>query len=396
MLLPVIDNMKKMFLALTAFLCLTPLMGQQVMEKITYYGHLYLESEVNGKKASFAFDTGSPYTCIDSTYIADSDLQYKNLFRAQVGGSGNNTETVRVIVNELTYTAGGKMFTSKISPIIQLKPVLGDQADGILGIDNMGGKVIAIDYAGEQMGFCDSLVATDGYTLVPIRYENNRIYVPLKVVVGNGKTIEGEGLVDLGSGESVLLTSAVAKQNGLDDLTPQMRYSFAVGGLGGASYGSDFRAQSASVGPFTMSDITMGFSSNTGGALANMEYIAIVGNGFWERFDMIIDLVDKQLFLRPNAKFDEAFKSPVRGFSFTDRSRTLGCWVVNCLYEGSNAEKAGLRQEDHITAVNGRDVKEITFEERRTLFDGMSAVTLTVQRGNASLEIAFSFDEPKI
>ena len=56
MLLPVIDNMKKMFLALTAFLCLTPLMGQQVMEKITYYGHLYLESEVNGKKASFAFD----------------------------------------------------------------------------------------------------------------------------------------------------------------------------------------------------------------------------------------------------------------------------------------------------------------------------------------------------
>ena len=86
----------------------------------------------------------------------------------------------------------------------------------------------------------------------------------------------------------------------------------------------------------------------------------------------------------------------MRGFSFTDRSRTLGCWVVNCLYEGSNAEKAGLRQEDHITAVNGRDVKEITFEERRTLFDRISAVTLTVQRGAVSLEIAFSFDEPKI
>ena len=47
-------------------------------------------------------------------------------------------------------------------------------------------------------------------------------------------------------------------------------------------------------------------------------------------------------------------------------------------------------------SVNGRDVKEITFEERRTLFDGISAVTLTVQRGAVSLEIAFSFDEPKI
>ena len=83
-------------------------------------------------------------------------------------------------------------------------------------------------------------------------------------------------------------------------------------------------------------------------------------------------------------------------FRYTDRSRTLGYWVVNGLYAQSNAEKAGLRKGDHITAVNGRSVKDISFEERRTIFDGLTGVTLTIQRGDTTQEIRFEFDEPKI
>ena len=48
------------------------------------------------------------------------------------------------------------------------------------------------------------------------------------------------------------------------------------------------------------------------------------------------------------------------------------------------------------TALNGRNVKEITLEERKTLFDGMKEVSLTVQRDNGETEIAFPFDEPKL
>ena len=84
------------------------------------------------------------------------------------------------------------------------------------------------------------------------------------------------------------------------------------------------------------------------------------------------------------------------GFSITDRSRTLGCWVVNCLYEGSNAEKAGLKGGDHITLLNGRSVKEMDFKEMWKQFDEMTSVTLMVQRGDESKEISFDFDKPKI
>lgn len=74
---------------------------------------------------------------------------------------------MRVIVDELTYTVDEKEYQSHISPIIQLKPILGDYADGILGIDNMGGKVIAIDYLDEQIGFGNQLGDTAGSRLSP-------------------------------------------------------------------------------------------------------------------------------------------------------------------------------------------------------------------------------------
>lgn len=388
--------MKKILFPLLAFVSFSSLMGQPEMEKVVYLSHLYVKSDINGKKALLAFDTGSPYTCVDSTYVADSNLQYTRIGRASMGGAGNAQEKVRIIIGELTYTFADKKYTSRVSPIIQLKPILGDQADGILGIDNMGDKVIAIDYEREQMGLWDQLGDVSGYTSIPIRYENNRIYVPLSVTVGEGEVIEGEGLIDLGSGGSIEFTSMVAQQYNLKGVTPQLPYSYAVGGIGGESSGCYIRVKSASVGDYTLNDIVISFSNNTGGALSDREYICIVGNDFWERFDMMIDLSGRRLYLRPNARFGEPFESPVRGFSYTDRSRTLGCWVVNCLYEGSNAEKAGLRKGDLITALNGRNVKEITLEERKTLFDGMKKVCLTVWRDNGETEIAFPFDEPKL
>ena len=387
---------KALFTLIAVMLCLGSAIGQHNWMKITYFGHLYLHSKINGHPASLVFDTGSPYTCLDSIFFADSGLKYKEIWEAKMGGTGNAQEKVSVIVDELTYTVDEKEYQSHISPIILLKSILGDYADGILGIDNMGRKVIAINYLDEQMGFWDQLGDTTGFTSIPIRYENNRIYLPLAVTVREGKTIRGEALMDLGSGGSVSLTSDVVQQYMLNEISPLLHYTTLHGGIGGESSSCDFRANNVTIGPFSLDNVTMDFSSNTGGALSRAEYFATIGNDIWERFDMMIDLAGERLYLRQNAKFDEPFKSPVRGFTYTDRSKTLGYWVVNGLYAQSNAEKAGLRKGDQITAVNGRSVKEISFEERRTVFDGLSGVTLTIQRGDTFQDIRFDFDEPKI
>lgn len=389
---------KKTLLSFFTVLCFCQLMGQQRMEKATYYGHLYLESLINGRTARLAFDTGSPYVCMDSIYLADSGFSYKNVMTADMGGSGNNVEKVRIIVDELTYTLVGKEYRSKISPIIHLKPILGDYADGILGMSELGGKIIAINYIDPKLGFWDKLETADtmGYTRIPIRYQETRIFIPMKVVVRDGITIEGEVLMDLGSGHSLSLTSLVAEQYGLKNIAPLMPFSMVHGGIGGEASSCDFRAKSVTIGPFTLNDVVMDFSNNTVGAFASKAYFGVLGNDILERFDIIVDLIGNQLYLKPNADFGKPFESPVLGFSYTDRNQTLGCWVVNGIYKDSNADKAGLQPEDHITAVNGRSVKEIGVPEQRDYFKGMSQVALTVQRGDTLREIVFEIDVPKI
>lgn len=390
--------MKKTILMLVAFLCCEWVTGQQRMDDASYYGHIYLHTMIDGHVANLAFDTGSPYLCLDSTYHADSGYEYNNMILAKMGGTGNNSEEVRAIVNELTYTLAGHTYQTKIAPIVSLKPILGDYADGLLGMSELGGKIIAIDYAGQKIGFWDSLVpsAIEGYTPIPIRCEGTRVFVGMKILVNKGISIEGEALLDLGSGGSVTLTSVVAENYKLKEISPLMHFSMLHGGIGGESTSCDFRADQVTIGPFILDSVTMDFSNNTGGALSSNQFIGIVGNDIWERFDMIIDLDGKQLYLKPNEAYGKPFDAPVLGFSYTDRSKTLGYWVVNGLYIDSNADKAGLQHGDRIILVNQRNVKEISIAEQRNYFENRTTIQLTVQRDGEERVITFTKDKPKI
>ena len=389
--------MKRFLLWAVATLFCLQTFGQGTSD-IKYYSHIYVQSKINGQDANLAFDTGSPYTCLDSIFFANSTYKYKNIGKALISGAGNNKQTVKIIIGELKYTAGEKEYTSKVSPIFQLKPIIGDYADGLMGISELGGKIFFIDYKNEKMAFVDNLGELDikGFTEITIKHENNRILVPITVVPRKDITISGDALLDLGSGGTVSLTSAVAKQCSLEDISPVMSFELAYGGVGGEAYYCDFRAKEVSIGSFSFSDVIMDYSQNTGGALASNNYIATVGNELLERFDLIIDLPGKTLYLRPNQDYGKPFKCPVKGFAYTDRSKTLGCWVVNCIVNDSNAEKAGLKNKDQILTINGRDVKTISLDEQKIFFDEIKSVTLTIRRGDSTRTISFDFDDPKL
>lgn len=108
-------------------------------------------------------------------------------------------------------------------------------------------------------------------------------------------------------------------------------------------------------------------------------HIGLIGNKVWERFYVIIDLKNKRLYLKPNALFNKESNFNALGFTFTDRSKTLGCWVVNGLFNGSEAERAGLKGGDRILEFNGRDVKTISEVEQKALYEKAVEVKLKVE-----------------
>ena len=100
---------------------------------------------------------------------------------------------------------------------------------------------------------------------------------------------------------------------------------------------------------------------------------------------MIIDIKNKKLYLKPNDSLNAEFEFNTLGFTFTDRSKTLGCWVVNRIYDGSDAQKAGLMGGDKIIEINGKDVKNIGIAEQVALYKTKSPLSLKLLRNNTPI-----------
>lgn len=50
---------------------------------------------------------------------------------------------------------------------------------------------------------------------------------------------------------------------------------------------------------------------------------------------------------------------------YLDRTDIAVGWIVSSMYEGGMAQKAGFEIGDEILSINGRSVKEISWEEQR-------------------------------
>ena len=114
-------------------------------------------------------------------------------------------------------------------PIIDLRVILGDKADGIFGLKDLKGKVITIDYKNSELTLSDKL-ATDqaeGFTRIPIETDTNhpgRILFPIEVTVTPGKVISGKALLDIGSGQGLHFTSKAAAKYGLDKIQDKVYF----------------------------------------------------------------------------------------------------------------------------------------------------------------------------
>ena len=145
---------------------------------ITYQdNHIYLPCQVNGKDANLVFDTGAELIYLDSTFIVSSGLTFKQVGQANIGGAGLKVKKTKIIFGEVAVAVGGKTYTPQYVPLINLRPILGADADGLFGLKEIGDKVICIDVQDGKMSFADRVTAdmTDGFTRIPIEYASGRV-----------------------------------------------------------------------------------------------------------------------------------------------------------------------------------------------------------------------------
>jgi hypothetical protein len=231
----------------------------------------------------------------------------------------------------------------------------------------------------------------EGWTKIAMQKRNDRLFIPLKVDVNDSVSISGEFLFDLGSGGSVSLTSVVSQEyNLMNSIDSKVAFFSKYGGVGGESSGYNFFASKVLLGDFTFNNVFMEFSTDASGAFASKKYLGIIGNKILERFNVYIDFINNNLYLKPNNKFDNPFEASRLGFDYTDRTQTLKSWVVTGFHANTPAQKSGLMVDDRIIAVNNVSVEEISYHQQDSLFSNLSEVSLKVKRNNELLSFSFN------
>jgi len=129
-----------------------------------------------------------------------------------------------------------------------------------------------------------------------------------------------------------------------------------------------------------LENVVISASYNTEGALSNRPHVGIVGNEILQHYDLIIDAPNEAMYARRNSDNSTGYQHSSRiQMGYVDRTDICDGWIVSSMYDGGIAQQAGFEIGDVILSINGRPVKDISWEEQiRGL--GLTGETIYVVR----------------
>ena len=345
--------------------------------------HVWLKASINGgPPEDFLFDTGASVTVIDSTFAATHGLATTG--RMQAAGAGASGSASFATLGTLTVSGAGgagvaldavKVAVMSVNPMFA-RFFWGDMA-GVLGYDFISRFVVTIDYDAHTLVLADpKTFAYAGHgTAVPMKLNG---VVPSVELTVDGRD-RGDFRLDVGSSSTVDIHGPFGRTHGIERRLRQTRE------VTGAGFGGQFvsvlgRLRRMAVGPYAWSDPMVSVARATEGAFASEDFAGNIGNRLLERFRVTLDYGHRTLWLEPGRHFRDRD-------AFTRTGLLLG-WSPDriealSVLPNSPAAKAGLREGDHVTAIDGKPVSAWTLQELDALFDAGPdgrKVAITVNR----------------
>ena len=183
----------------------------------------------------------------------------------------------------------------------------------------------------------------------------------------------------------MLVNSPFVKAHRLNELVSNFRLGNS-GGVGGMVRSQTGRVAGVRLGRFTFDRPLVTLSQANAGSAATAAYDGELGGELFRRFKMILDYSRRRIILEPNAHLNDPVETDMSGLEFGGEGDDFKRYVVNEVSEHSPAAEAGVKEEDVLTAVDGRPASSLTLEEVRALLrrEGEERV-LTVRRGDKTL-----------
>lgn len=352
--------------------------------------HVYIQGTLmDTVPVSLIYDTGADMLYLDKDYMDLSSFG-KLPFRtgnARMGGAGNNgIQTIPIIIDTIPLKISNTLYKEGITPIINLREILGRHTDGMIGNNAMFDKPLLVNYSDNYLLSLDSLPKgiIESYTKLPAKFNDNRVDIECELKIDSLQTVRGYFRLDLGCGSTIILTNATLNKLDITD-KPQAKCYYSNMGFGGDGSDINFRADS-----FRFLDeiynVVVSASYNTEGSLSDRPHVGIIGNDILCHYDLIIDAQNEALYARRNNNNDNTYqRSSKIQMGYIDRTDITDGWIVSSLYDGGIAQKAGFEINDLILSINGHPVKDISWEQQRKGLGLNGPTTYKVRKQNGDI-----------
>lgn len=356
-----------------------------------YHHHLYFDAVVRDSiPARLIFDSGNTHLLLDSTFYAEKFGRTGTLRKSMLGGAGGGMELALIDPSGWQYRIGDHTMQEPMAVVLNLRKIVGNEADGMFGMTFMQGRKVTFNYADGYMEILPADFQPDSsYHTIACRWLDAgkmRLKMPMRLTFEDNSTLDGEFLVDMGASSTLILGRGAAPKISPKLLNNAPKMHLTVGGVGGSSTEHILALNGVEVGGFRLPPMHLFYSNNTEGSLADTTYAGLVGNALLERFDVIFDFAACEMHLRPNRNFDRPFASNTPGFVLTPYADH---WVVNGLQEASSAERAGVRRGDRVLTINGLTPSDLSPKKLDELIENKQSWHFVVERNDKQIEIKF-------
>ncbi len=322
--------------------------------------HIYVDGAIDGKPVRLLFDTGGLNLL---TPQAAKRLGLKSAGRMAARGVGESQVDVgfaRAGRLELgTLRMDAPLFY--VMDLGDLPQVEGFPFDGLVGYEVFHRLGVQIDYARGVMTMThpDRYRAPSNATALDFTLDGR-----IPVVQGEIDGLPARISIDTGSRASISLHSPFVREHGLIERFGACFETVTGWGVGGAARGWPVRLPSVRLGAAEVTDVLADLVTSDKGAFANPDISGNIGSGLLRRFVVDFDYRARKMYLAPG---------PDHGYR--DNYDRAGLWLmldgnairVAGITPGSAAERAGVKVDDRIVAIDDAAVKSRSLAGWRAL-----------------------------
>jgi PDZ domain/Aspartyl protease len=298
---------------------------------------------------TFIFDTGCGGVSLDSSTAQRFKLAPRlseNVIRGIAGIRQQRLlEGMRLRVGNINIDS----LTMHVCNYEMLSSIYGEQIDGIIGYTFFSRYLVKINYDSLRM---------DVYTSGPVKYPKGGFLLKPRVFglpmmsgqLNDARYINSRFFFDTGAGLCLLFSSHFTTDSAVFAPKKKKPVLAEGAGLGGKTEMQLTTLKNFSIGPFKFRQIPTYIFDDTCDITAYPQLGGLIGNDLLRRFNLIVNYPRSEIYLLPNAMFNQPFDYSYSGVSI---GLIEGKIVVTDVMKDSPAEKAGFREGDVIVGING-------------------------------------------